>query len=330
MKSLRSSNVKGKTVLVRVDFNLPKPKMHEIRIERSMPTLNYLLSKKARVIVMTHVETNDKKIPSTKFLLNYLIKSKYFKNLHFNTFDIKNGEISLLENLRKDPREKKCDMGFAKELASKADIFVNEAFAASHREHASIVLLPKLLPSYPGFLFEDEVRHLSKIFKPPHPFTLILGGGKVETKLPILKKLLPKADHVLLGGVLLNLFIMEKQPLFSHKIILPKQIIANGKKVMDVGPESFPEWKKFINESKLIVWNGPLGFLEKGFIGGTRELISILSKSKRQVILGGGDTLDCLPPAKRNLPKNIFISTGGGAMLDYLVRGTLPGIDALR
>ncbi|MBI2024125.1 phosphoglycerate kinase [Candidatus Giovannonibacteria bacterium] len=328
MKSLKSAKVGGKRVLVRVDFNVFPPKHDELRIVKTLPTLKYLLSKKAKVIMLTHYETNQGEIPSVRGLADILRKN-YFPKLKFSETNLAPGEISILENLRKDSREKECDEGFAGELATLGDIYVNEAFAASHRKHTSIFFLPKLLPSYPGFLFENEIKNLSKVFKPSHPFTLILGGGKVETKLPLLEKLLPKADYVLLGGVLLNLFIMEKKSLFSPKLILPKQIISSGKKVLDVGPESFPEWKKIINKSKLVVWNGPLGYLEKGHIGGTRELISILSRSKNRVILGGGDTLDCLPASKRKFPKNIFISTGGGAMLDYLVKGTLPGIEAL-
>ncbi|OGF76948.1 hypothetical protein A3H65_02605 [Candidatus Giovannonibacteria bacterium RIFCSPLOWO2_02_FULL_45_14] len=316
MKSLKNANVKGKTVLVRADFNVFPVKPHELRIEKTIPTIKYLLSNNAKVILLTHIEENNGRIPSSKILLPYLKKSLPMK------------KITLFENLRKFPGEKKNSPKFAKYLASLGDIYVNEAFPASHREHASIVLLPKLLPSYMGFRFEEEIKNLSKVFNPKHPTTLILGGGKVETKLPILKKLLPKFDHALIGGVLLNFFIFGRKPLFSKKLVLPDQVIASGKKVLDVGPESFSAWGKIVKESKFIVWNGPLGYLEKGHVAGTKKLISILSKAKAQVIIGGGDTLACLPPGKK-LPKNIFVSTGGGAMLEYLVHKTLPGIEAL-
>lgn len=306
----------NKTVLVRVDFNVFPVKPYELRIEKTIPTIKYLLSKKAKIILLTHLEENDRKIPSSKILLPHLKKILPLDN------------IELFENLRKFPGEKKNDISFAKKLAAMGDMYVNEAFPVSHREHASIVLLPKLLPSYAGFSFENEIKNLSKVFHPKHPATLILGGGKIETKLPILKKLLPKFDHALVGGALLNLFIFEREPLFSKKLILPKQVITSGKKVLDVGPESFPEWEKIIRNSKFIVWNGPMGYLEKGHAQGTKKLISILSKVKVPVIIGGGDTLNCLPLGKK-LPKNIFVSTGGGAMLGYLVHKTLPGIKAL-
>ncbi len=316
MKSLKNADVKGKTVLVRADFNVFPVKPHEIRIERTVPTIEYLLNKKAKVILLTHMEENDGEIPSSKILLPYLKKR------------LPMDKVELFENLRKFSGEKKNSTKFAKYLASLGDIYVNEAFPVSHREHASIVLLPKFLPSYMGFRFEEEIKNLSKVFNPKHPATLILGGGKAETKLPILKKLLPKFDHVLLGGVLLNLFILGREPLFSKKLVLPKQVVASGKKVLDVGIGSFLEWGKIIKKSKFIVWNGPLGYLEKGHTGGTKLLISILSKVKVPVIIGGGDTLACLPAGKK-LPKNIFVSTGGGAMLEYLVHKTLPGIEAL-
>ena len=319
MKSVREANVSGKKVLVRVDFNVLPLKPRELRIEKTIPTLKYLLSKNAEIVLLTHLETNDGKIPSTKILLPYL--KKYLPM----------DRVTLFENLRKFPGEKKNDKAFAKKLAAMGDVYVNEAFPSSHREHASIVSLPKLLPSYSGFLFEEEIENLSKIFTPPHPFTLILGGGKIDTKLPILKHFLPKVDYVLLGGVLLNLFMGKKGPIDSKKIILPKEIIVSAGRVLDVGSGSFEEWEKIIKPSRLIVWNGPLGYLERGHTGGTKKLISILSKVKSEVMIGGGDTLDCLPQAiVKGEKKNFFISTGGGAMLEYLVKRTLPGIKALK
>lgn len=315
MRNLKSAKVSGKTVLVRVDFNALPLKPYELRILRTIPTLKYLLLKRAKIILLTHLETNRGQTPSTKVLLPYLRKFLPME------------KITLFGNLRKFSGEKKNDLKFSRHLASLGDIYVNEAFSASHRSHASIVSLPRLLPSYCGFLFENEIKNLSKVFRPPHPFTLILGGGKIKTKLPLLKKMLPMVNHVLVGGILLNLFIFGKKPPFSKKIILPKEVIVSGKRILDVGPESFEEWDKIVKASKLVVWNGPLGYIEKGFIGGTKKLISILNNTKAEVIVGGGDTLDCLP---QRLPKNIFVSTGGGAMLEYLVKKTLPGIKALR
>ena len=326
MKTLTDLGVYGQSVLVRVDFNVLPFKAHELRIEETLPTLEYLLRRRAKVFLLTHLETNDGKIPSNLVLWEYLRK-RYFPRLKFEEKILAPGEISLLENLRKNPGEKKADKNFAKKLAALGELYVNEAFSVSHRRHASIVLLPRLLDAGCGFLFEREIKNLSRVFKPPHPFTLILGGGKVETKLPLLKSLLPRLDFVLLGGVLLNIYVFQKKPLPSRKIILPREILHSGPRALDVGGASFPEWEKVIRKSKLVVWNGPLGHIEKGFTSGTKRLVSILRKTKGEVLIGGGDTLDFLP---RKLPRNIFVSTAGGAMLDYLIHKTLPGLEALK
>ncbi|MDP3784827.1 MAG: phosphoglycerate kinase [bacterium] len=313
MKNLRQALVRGKRVLVRVDFNVFPIKPHESRIEQTLPTIRYLLKKKAKVILLTHLELNDGQIPRSKTLLSYLKKLLPIR------------EVVFFENLRKFPGEKKNDLKFAKKLAALGDIYVNEAFSVSHRKHASIVLVPKLLPAYCGFLFEKEVKNLSTVFDPPHPFTLILAGGKVETKLPLVKSLLPKADQVLLGGIIANVFL-ARPPLESQKIILPQDLIVKNGKGCDLGPKTLKNWEPIIKKSKLIVWNGPLGFVEKGYVAGTKKLVSILKKSRAKVIIGGGDTEDYLP---QKLPRNIFVSTGGGAMLEFLATGTLPGIEAL-
>ncbi len=315
MKNLRRALVKGKRVLVRVDFNVFPVKPHEPRIEQVLPTIRYLLARGANVVLATHIETNDGRTPGIRPLVRYL-KKKYLPS----------GDVVFLENLRKSPGEKRASMNFAKKLAVLGDIYVNEAFSVSHRKHASIILLPKLLPAYCGFLFEEEVKNLSKVFHPPRPFTLILAGGKVETKLPLLKALLPKADHVLLGGIIANVFLAHP-PLQSKKIILPADLIVKNGRAVDVGPKTLKSWEPVIKQSRLIVWNGPLGFIEKGYTLGTKKLVSILKKSRAKVIIGGGDTEDCLP---QHLPKNIFVSTGGGAMLEFLATKTLPGIEALK
>lgn len=317
--NLKKARVKGKRVLVRVDFNVYPVKPHEPRIEKILPTVRYLLKKGGRVILMTHLETNDGRVPSAAPLARYL-KKKYLPS----------GDVILLENLRKNPGEKSANrrtsLKFAKRLAKLGDIYVNEAFSVSHRRHASIVLLPKLPPSYMGFLFEEEIKNLSKVFHPPHPFTLILAGGKVGTKLPLLRALLPKADHVLLGGVIANVFL--KKPLLkSRKIILPQDLVIKNGRALDVGPRTIKSWEPIIKKSRLIVWNGPLGFVGKGYTKGTKCLVKILKKAHGKIIIGGGDTTDYLP---RNLPKDIFVSTGGGAMLEFLAKGTLPGIEALK
>lgn len=307
-------NLRGKRVLLRVDFNVLPLKPREPRILKTIPTIKYLLKRKAKIVLLTHLETNDGQTPSTRKLLPYL---KKFLPME---------EIELFENLRKFSGEKKNDLKFAKCLAGLGEAYINEAFSDSHRKHASIVLLPRLLPSSSGFLFNEEVKNLSRVFRPPHPFTLVLGGGKIETKLPLLRALLAKTDCVLLGGIIGNEFLRKKL-INSPKILLPRDVVARGGRIYDVGPKTIESWAPLIQKSRLVVWNGPLGFLEKGFIAGTKKLIAVLKKSKAQIIIGGGDTTDCLP---RTLPENIFVSTGGGAMLEFLAKGTLPGIAALK
>ena len=354
MRDLRKVNLKGKRVLVRVDFNVFPLASSEPRIIKTIPTIKYLQSQGAKVILMTHLEANDGRIFSARNLAKYLCR--YFPHLAFSSKiygesvkkdidKLKNGDVLLLENLRKDPREKsssgRLQLAFAKKLAELGDIYVNEAFSASHRSHASIVVLPKLMPSYCGFLCRAEVDRLSEVFRPLHPFTLIVGGGKAELKIPILKSLVPKADTALLGGVLANVFF-RKPLIHSKKIILPRDVLvyANGRSkfvdsntlkggehIYDIGPKSLDEWARVIRRSRLAVWNGPLGFLEKGFEAGTKKLVSILMQAKTEVIIGGGDTLDFMP---KRPPRHVFVSTGGGAMLEYLAKGTLPGLEALK
>ena len=336
MLSLDKADLKNKKVLVRVDFNVMPFTPREPRIINSLETIRFLMRKKARVILITHLETNEGKIPSALKLAKWM-RERYFRKLIFvpdligdkaeaAVSRVKPGEILMLENLRIDPREKACKIVFAKRLASFADIYINEAFAASHRNHASIVLLPKFLPSYFGFRYEQEINVLSQAFKPPHPLVLILGGGKVDTKLPLLKAMLPKIDKAFLGGVIANKFL-EKPIIKSSKIILPIDVVRVGDKIWDDGPETLKEWKKIIDRAKLVIWNGPLGFVENGYVKGTKTLVSILLKTPAKVIIGGGDTMDYLP---KKLPKNIFVSTGGGAMLEFLVKKTLPGIEAIK
>ena len=349
MKNLKEAEVKEKRVLVRTDFNIPDFSSDQLRISRAVPTLRHLAASGAKVIVCTHAARNDGYVPSLAPLARHLRK-KYFKDLVFCPAVIgpkaracvekmKNGSILLLENVRMHPGEKACNKKFASALASLGDVYVNEAFPESHRAYASIVLLPKLLPSYCGFLFASEVEHLSRAFRPEHPFVVILGGGKIETKLPLVKKFSRSADQILLGGVMANIFLGKNA--IDARIVLPRDVVvvegrkkkvqaaqevSDKTKIWDVGPQSIVMWGEIVSEARLVVWNGPLGFIEKGFTQGTKRLFSFLKKSRAEVVIGGGDTLSCLPT---RIPKHIFVSTGGGAMLEFLANETLPGIEAL-
>ncbi len=240
------------------------------------------------------------------------------------------------------------------------DIYINDAFSVSHREHASIVGLPKKLPSFTGFLFEEELKNLSKVFSPEHPFLFILGGAKTETKLPLFAKFIKTADYIFIGGVLANDFLKARgfevgKSLVSKgieeeiirlsqnsKVILSQNVIVGNKDVSikksignvseedaikDVVVSDLEVLERVIQKSKFILWNGPMGNLEEGFLEGTQKLAKLISQSPAKSIMGGGDTISALGDSV--LEKFSFVSTAGGAMLDFLANETLPGIEAL-
>lgn len=356
-------NLKGKRVLLRLDLNVPIEDgviADDYRIKRSQRTLDFLKNGGAKVIIVSHTETTaDNSLSLISKYMNIPFIDMHAKDFSADSLDfMKNGDAVLLENLRKDPGEKGNDPFFVKKLASLADIFVNEAFSVSHREHASIVGVPKLLPTYFGFLFLEEVENLSKAFYPLHPFVFILGGAKFETKLPLVKKFLEIADKIFIGGALANSFYKEqgfeighsltdegtlnlKELLKNKKIIIPHDVVVGSREdkhvkniedvkgediIKDVGPEFVSEMDKDILSSKFILWNGPVGLIEDGFGDATKEIAKMIAASKATSIVGGGDTV----AAVKNLniqDKFSFVSTGGGAMLDFLANGTLPGID---
>jgi phosphoglycerate kinase len=340
MKTItEAGNLEGKKVLVRVDWNVPVldgQVADDFRIRHSLPTIEFLRKAGAEVIILSHYTgEGDSLAPIAEHA------RKYLPQLAFNG----EGNLRLMENLRHDPGEKKNDPAFAEKLAKLGEIYVNEAFSASHREHASIVSLPKLLPSYAGLRFAEEVNELSKAFYPKHPFLFILGGAKFDTKLPLLKKFMDIADDIFVGGALANDFFkaMGKDvgvslvsdgefglsELFnSGKIILPEDTIDAGGKILDAGPISLEKLKEKIESAKLILWNGPLGHYEGGYKVATLALAKMIAESGKESIVGGGDTLAAIDELKL-LDEFSFVSTGGGAMLDFLAHGTLPGIEAL-
>ncbi|MEI7462964.1 MAG: phosphoglycerate kinase [Candidatus Taylorbacteria bacterium] len=376
MKTLKDIEyLQGVRVLVRADFNVPIKNsvvVEDFRIKAALPTIDFLVRKGAKVILMSHLESIDGTNPSLAPIADRLSKlgqevifvKDYNKALDIINDKMKNGTCILLENLRFFDGEKKNDTAFAKELASLGDIYVNDAFSVCHREHASIVGLPKLLPSYAGLQLESEIINLAKAFNPAHPFLFILGGAKFDTKLPLLEKFLNIADSIFVGGALVNDLLKAKgydvgKSLVSPqageitdvlkrftndaKVMLPIDIINEQKiakpadglsasdKNMDMGPETLKLLGAAINNAKFILWNGPLGVYEKGFKEGTIELAKMVSEATArgaETIVGGGDTLAAIAELGKN-EKMSFISTGGGAMLDFLATGTLPGIDAL-
>lgn len=369
---IHPESLKNKRVLMRCDFNVSidsKGKIKDsIRIEKSFRTINYLKNSGAKIILISHIgRSSDKTLEPVYKYLSKKYKVKFIKDLFSyeakreseNVFD---KEIILFENLRQWSGEVNNDIRFAKKLSEFGDIFVNEAFSVSHREHASIVGIPKYLKSYIGFHFQEEVLNLSKIFNPEHPFLVLIGGAKFETKLKLIESLENNADEIFVGGALANdifrsqnyqmgqsiVSSLEKEQinrlLISGKIFPPKDVlvlnkykitqkklpnkILNTDKIVDAGPKTFKILKKKIKESKIIVWNGPFGWYEEGFNYLTKKVAKEISKSKAFTIVGGGDTLTEIICCRR-LNDYDFISTAGGAMLEFISKQTLPGIDAI-
>jgi phosphoglycerate kinase len=332
---LKKKDLLGKKVLVRVDFNVPIKNgriIDDFRIQQSLPTIKYLLKNGAKVILMSHLGSDGSAslTPVARYLKKNLAQS-----------------VELLGNLRSDLGEQENDSEFAKQLASRADLYVNDAFSVSHRAHASVVGVPKYLPSYIGLLFAKEFQNLSLALKPKGKMVVILGGLKFQTKIPLIKKFLKTADQIFIGGALANSFMKAlgcdigasiadgdvdyiKPFLKNKKILLPVDVIKNQKnQIVDIGPEALKQIEQMIKGAKLIVWNGPMGWFETGAKKGTLETARIIARAKGKSIVGGGDTLSAIEELK--LLKNFtFVSTAGGAMLDFLATGTLPGIKALK
>ena len=338
MKTICDVDVNEKRVLLRYDLNCPINEKGEItddfRIRKVIPTIEYLLSKNAKVILMSHLDNPKGKVIEKLRLTN--IQEKLFEYLDLSILKAPDCigdnvrkmveemcpcEVLLLENLRFHKEEEENDNNFAKELASLGDIFVNDAFGASHRVHASIVGITKYLPSFAGILLGKEIKTLKNVLeKPKRPLVGIFGGVKIDTKLPIIKKFIDIADFVLIGGKI------AEEIEFSN----PKLIVAECEKHgFDINKESIEKFKEIIKKAGTIVWNGPLGYFEKPeYEKGTKEIAIAITESKAFKLLGGGETLFAV--SKYDLEDKVdFLSTGGGAMLEFLANEKLPGLDPI-
>lgn len=362
-------NLRGKRVLLRLDLNVPvvgDEVRDDFRIRRSLPTLEFLKAQGAKTIIMSHLESElTSSLSRVASYINRFTEVKAFITSLDDAPSVisamKDGEIVMLENLRVNAGEKANDPVFAGRLASLADIYVNDAFAVSHRAHASIVSVPKLLTPYAGPLLAEEVEQLSAAFSPEHPFLFILGGAKFDTKLPLVERFLGIADSVFVGGALANdLFrekgyevgtsLVAKTPVnlkvvsASPKLVLPSDVVvanplaksvkdpervAPGDKIMDVGPRAVSDVADMLSDARFVLWNGPVGDYEKGFDEGTVGIAKAIVESGARSILGGADTIAVVSKLGL-LDKFSFVSTGGGAMIEFLAKGTLPGIEALR
>jgi phosphoglycerate kinase len=362
-------DLKGKRVLLRLDLNVPvigDEVRDDFRIRRSIPTIEMLRAAGAKTIIASHLESElTGSLSRIAAYINMAVPIKAFVAKLDDATPViaamADGDVIMLENLRLDPGEKANDPVFAGRLARLADIFVNDAFAVCHREHASIVSVPRLIPSYAGPLLAEEADELSKAFDPEKPFVFILGGAKFETKLPLIEKFLKIADYVFVGGALANdvfkekgyeigVSLASKRPVsLKHiesdpKLILPSDVVVaspleKGVKspeslsaddnILDAGPRTVSELSDIMSGAAFVLWNGPLGDYEKGYWEGSEAVAKAIVESGARSVVGGGDTIAVL--AKYDLlEKFSFVSTGGGAMLEFLAKGTLPGIEALR
>jgi len=394
MNNLNRASLKGKRVLIRVDFNVPLDKSLNVvdnsRIIAALPTIKKIISAGGKAVILSHLG-RPKNGFEKKFSLKNIITP--FSNLlgcpvKFSTDcigrkavssvkNMKNGDVIVLENLRFYSEEKTGDEEFAKKLATLGDVYVNDAFGTAHRSHASTAIIAKFFPKnkYFGLLIEQEIKSLEGVLnKPKRPFTAIIGGAKITGKIDVIKSLLNQVDNLIIGGGMAYTFVkalggeVGKSLVEEEKICLAKQLIDDAKKTgvnlllptdsvnasefkndanintssifsiekgymgLDIGVNSINEFSKFIANSKTIIWNGPMGVFEmKNFENGTKrigEAVCLATENGAFSLVGGGDSVSAIK--KFNfMGKTSYLSTGGGAMLEYLEGKKLPGITAI-
>jgi len=365
-------DVRGKRVLVRSELNVPIEDgvvTDTYRIEKAAPTITELASRGARVIVIAHIgrDPATSLAPVAEAFKRFVPSATFVPDLTGDAARaaieaLPEGGVLLLENVRSNEGEKKNDPAFADALASLADIYVDDAFGATHRAHASIVGVPGRLPAYAGLLLARELEEMDKGLNPESPSLFILGGAKFATKEPLLEAALPRYDYIFVGGALANDFLKAEgfvvgtslvseggldkvqELLATGKILLPADVVVETPagvhtkradqvgpedKIVDVGPESVTELGVKIAHAKTIVWNGPLGLFEGGYANSTKSVAQLVADAPAHSLIGGGDTVAAIRELGLE-DQFTFLSTGGGAMLDYLVDGNLPGVEVLK
>jgi len=371
-----ADELKGKRVLVRTGLDLPLDASGNVsdlfRAEKSLPTLEYLQKAGARIIILSHIgrDPAQTNAPVAKALSKFL-KVTYVPD-HFGHIAqaavgaMKPGEIVLLENLRQHyDLEKAKDEEFAKGFADLGDIYVNDAFTNSHRNHTSMTVLPKFLPHYAGILLAEEVSHLEEALRPPRPALVMIGGTKFETKDPVIRSFIDVYDHVFVVGAIANDVLRarglpvgrskisehapEKEVATHPHLVALTDVTVEGSesqarvkkvedvgeedKIVDIGPDSVKAVATHIESAQFILWNGPTGIYEQGYIAYTQQIAEMVARAHERgatVVIGGGDTIAAIEAAGVDKKRLGFLSTGGGAMLEYLLKGTLPAIEALK
>ncbi len=363
------TNLHDTYVIVRSSCNVPLVDGNvgnAFRLKRALPTLIYLREQGAKVVLVAHIgrDATDTLKPVFEALSSLIsitwggvIGSPEFVSAHSA---MRPGDILLAENLRQDSRETENDSGFAALIASFGAVYVNDAFDNIHRQHASMVGVPALLPAYAGITLAEEVGELSKTMQPLSPSLFILGGAKFETKLPLIEKYLAIYDQVFVGGALLNDILLAQgyevgkslvSPvslkgapfLLSEKLIQPVDVVVKRASdrlvvlkdevladdvIIDIGPETVAVIAPAITSAATILWNGPMGLFESGLAGGTEALAELIAAAPSFSVLGGGDTIAAIEPLGL-LERFGFVSIGGGAMLTFLEHGSTPALDVL-
>jgi len=381
-------NLNKKTILLRLDLNVPLKNgiiTDQTRIDKILPMINFLLEKKSKILVISHVGRPKGKI-SEKLSLKViceslekkinqkiiLIKENIFKLKKEDLFKNPEDHIAFLENIRFYKEEEENDKKFSKHLANLADIFVNDAFSCSHRAHSSLSKITEFLPSFAGLQLQSEMRALKKVTSEiEKPITCIIGGSKISSKINIIKNLIPKFNSIIIVGGMANNFLNhEGNPIgksikeegcksiiddiykiaktHSCSIIFPEDVmvgkdmedkaktkelkeVSNDDLILDIGPKTINKIKKTIEKSKTILWNGPAGYFENpNFANGSYEIAKEIIKRNKMIysVVGGGDTIAVLNQINA-IDKFNFVSTAGGAFLEYLEGKELPGIKAL-
>ncbi|HMA78577.1 MAG TPA: phosphoglycerate kinase [Candidatus Paceibacterota bacterium] len=363
------TDLRGRHVLLRASLNVPVQfgtVRNEFRIVRALPTLRYLHAHGARTIVVAHIgrKPEDSLEPVAQALSEHIPVS-FVPAIEGAEVDearaaMEDGDTILLENIRQHPREKDDDGSVAAALAHLADYYVNDAFAASHRPHASLVGVPRHLPSCFGINFMHEYEELTKAITPTAPSLFVLGGAKFETKLPLVERHLDHYSQIFIGGALANDFFKARghevgtslvsdisladSPLITdERILTPVDVVVDGpdgrrtclptevqpsESILDAGPETIAMLGPHVRRAETILWNGPLGNYEAGYGQQTEALAHMIAAARGYAIIGGGDTIAAVE--KLQLQERIgFMSTAGGAMLTFLETGTLPAIEAV-
>lgn len=362
VKSVRDAQVAGKRVLVSVDFNVPMRDgliVDDMRIRAALPTLELLRGRGAKVVIITHLGRPGGKVAKELSVaplahrLGELMRCRV-------TVAPEESDFMMLENIRFDQREEDGSAEYAQELATFGELFVNDAFSNSHRAYASVVGLPQYLPSYAGVRFLEEIEKLTEALDPPAGSVAIIGGAKFETKQPLIEKLIGKYAKIFLGGALGNDVIKARGlPVGSSLVsatpasltlasddklavatdaVMQKEggevrtglvvDVRTDERIVDVGPVTAAAWAEAAAGAPFVLWNGPLGIYEEGFTEASDLVARALAKSPARAVVGGGDTGAALNKYSFD-PVKVFLSTGGGAMLQFLTDGTVPGIEAL-